>query len=148
MPALGAASAPSPAPSPDRTALASASAGERNVAELGELPAALAGVADAARANDYGAVLRLVEKHFDAATEAQDVLQAARRVEHVAIERSERRKGKIQERWKLGDQLGAYDLIRLMIDDFRGTQLEPSLREWSDRVRTDLVTRGVLIAGR
>jgi len=124
------------------------SAADRNVTELGDVPTALAGVADAARTNDYGAVLRIVEKHLDGATEAPDALASARRIEHLAIERSERRKAKIQERWRLGDQVGAYDLIRHMVDDFRGTQLENSLREWSDRVRTDLVTRGFLVAAR
>ena len=50
--------------------------------------------------------------------------------------------------WKLGDQVGAYELIRKIVEDFRGTQLEAPLREWADRVRADLVTRGMLAAGR
>lgn len=144
MPAIGA--APTNLGSP--AAPIAAGGGERNVTELGEVPAALAGVADAARQNDYGAVLRIVEKHLDAAKDANDVVQAASRIEKIAIQRSERRKAKIQERWKLGDQIGAYDQIGVMIEDFRGTQIEAELRGWSDRVKADLVARHMITASR
>ncbi len=103
---------------------------------------------DAARANDYGAVLRLVEHHVDATTDRPEVIEAAHRIERIAIERSERRKQKIQERWRLGDPIGAYRQIGEMADDFRGTQLEGPLREWSGRVHADLVARGSLVASR
>ena len=139
-PAIGAGLAPA--------APVAAGGGERNVTELGDVPAALAGVADAARQNDYGAVLRIVEKHLDAAKDANDVVQAAGRIEKIAIQRSERRKAKIQDRWRLGDQIGAYEQIGVMIEDFRGTQIEAELRGWSDRVKADLVARQMIAASR
>ncbi|MFO0933789.1 MAG: TlpA disulfide reductase family protein [Planctomycetota bacterium] len=143
-PAIGAAPTNLGGPS----APVAAGGGERNVAELGEIPSALTGVADAARQNDYGAVLRIVQKHLDAATDTTEVVQAANRIEAIAIQRSERRKAKIQERWKLGDQIGAYDQIGVMIEDFRGTSLERSLKEWSERVKADLVARHVIASSR
>ena len=143
-PAVGA--APKTLGSP--AAPVAAGGGERNVTELGELPSALAGVADAARQNDYGAVLRIVQKHLDAATDTTDVVKAAQRIEAIAVDRSERRKAKIQDRWKLGDQVGAYDQIGVMVEDFRGTSLERPLKEWAERVKADLVARHVIAASR
>lgn len=142
-PAIGAAPTTLGAPAP-----VAAGGSERNVTELGEIPPALAGVADAARQNDYGAVLRIVEQHFDDKADSAEVVRAAHRIEDIAIQRSERRKLKIQERWKLGDQRGAYEQIGVMVEDFRGTRLERPLREWADRVRADLLARGVIAASR
>lgn len=155
-PAVGAGGAPAAGPSPGTArvtpavvgaALPPVDAGERNVSELGEVPSALAGVKELARRNDYGGVLRLVEAHFDEVAHAADVVSAAHRIERIAIERSERRKQRIRDRWALGDQAGAYEMLLSMVEDFRATSLERPLREWSDRVRADLASRGQL-AGR
>lgn len=122
-------------------------AGERNISELGEVPSALAGAKELARRNDYGGVLRLVEGHFDETVHAAEVVAAAHRIERIAIERSERRKQRIRDRWALGDPAGAYEMLLSMVEDFRATTLERPLREWSERVRADLASRGQL-AGR
>lgn len=147
-PAIGSSGGGSPAVSGAPLAPVAAGGGEHNVKELGDVPAALAGVSDAARQNDYGEVLRIVQKHLDAAVDTTEVVRAAQRIETIAVERSERRKAKIQDRWRLGDQVGAYAQIGVMIEDFRGTSLERPLREWSERVRADLVARHVIAASR
>lgn len=115
-----------------------------NVDELGQLPPALSRARAAAARNDYGEVLRIAQAHLDEASNPAPVVAAASRLERIAIDRSERRKWKIQDRWRLGDQVGAYHQILAFVVDFHGTSIESPLREWAERVRADLVARRVI----
>jgi peroxiredoxin len=92
-----------------------------NVEELGSVPAALAGVTAAARANDYGLVLRLVEGHLDAAKDGPEVVSAATRIRAVARTRFDRRVARVRGRWSGGDRAGALREARAVETDFAGT---------------------------
>jgi peroxiredoxin len=107
-------------------ALARAKANED---ELGAVPAALAGVAAAARANDYGLVLRLVEPRLDPARDPADVVAAAARIRSVARNRFDRRVARVRARFDAGDRAGALREARAVVSDFRDTSAFPAARE-------------------
>ncbi|MCC7137303.1 MAG: TlpA family protein disulfide reductase [Planctomycetes bacterium] len=132
------------APAPVVAASSSASSAERNVAELGEVPSALAAAKDAAARNDYGAVLRVVEAHLDADADPADVVAAARRIQTVAKRRCETREARIEERWSRGDRVGAYEALVVAAEDFHGTTCAAHLEARVKAVRDYLVREGIV----
>jgi peroxiredoxin len=127
---LGAAAAhPAAAPTP-----AAPAAREARIRELGDVPVALGLVKDAAGDNDYGAVLRIVEKHLGTAGEPEAVLAAARRIKDVALEHAGVRLSRIEATWAAGDHRGAYEHLVRMADDFRGTEYGAALAQRAQRV--------------
>jgi peroxiredoxin len=101
-------------------ALAAARA-QANVEELGSVPAALAGVSAAARNNDYGLVLRLVEGHLDTTKDGPDVVAAATRIRTIAKTRFARRVSRVRSRWDGGDRAGALREAKSVVSDFANT---------------------------
>jgi thiol-disulfide isomerase/thioredoxin len=104
---------------------------ERNVTELGTVPAVLVAVKAHAYANDYGAVMRVVEAHLDAAKETADVVAAARRIHEIAKRRYENRVRRARERWDAGDRAGAWADVKAIVRDFKGTSVERVLQTWA-----------------
>lgn len=102
---------------------------ERRIAELGEVPPALAAAKDAAGARDYGQVLRVVEAHLDPAKDAPAVVTAAKRIQALALERYYARARRIIEVWNV-DRAAAWQAVDVFQADFRGTSKEASTAEW------------------
>jgi peroxiredoxin len=114
----------------------------QNVSELGPLPPELASLADAARANDYGEVLRRLEAKTDADSTGE--LAAARsRVRAIARARFENRVARIRARWRTVDYRGAYAEVRALAHDFRGTELEGWTDAWVRRYEASPVVRAL-----
>ncbi len=107
---------------------------ERNCREVGVVPAALNEALGAARANDYGQVLRVAQAHEDPSANAPDVVAAAKRLDEIARVRAAARLARIERRWREGDPRGAYESLIRMTEDFRGTDLERPLAERCHRV--------------
>lgn len=103
---------------------------DRNIKELGDVPAALAAVKDAAGNNDYGQVLRIVEAHLDATKDTADVVAAAGRIRAIVSVRFLKRSEKIVAKWGTGDHAGAWRMIQSFEDDFKGTSFAPQLAAW------------------
>jgi peroxiredoxin len=106
-----------------------ASATVRNANELGEVPAAIAAAREAAQRNDYGEVLRVVEAHLDA-TKEPSVAPAARRVQALALQRFDNRIERIKARWATGDYVGAFQDVKRLASDFRGTSKSAWIASW------------------
>jgi peroxiredoxin len=113
----------------------------RNLDELGDLPAALADAREAARGNDYGEVLRQAEAHLDPSRETPDVLAAAGRARRVALARYDLRLARIEHRWAMHDERGAYLALLAMAQDFHDTTVERPLIERAHRVYAVLAGR-------
>lgn len=103
---------------------------ERNIKELGEVPASLVAVKEAAGANDYGQVLRLVEAHLDPAKDPHDVVAHAKRIQAIAWGRFTKRSEKLMSVWNTGDHGTAWRLIAVFEADFAGTSVAPNIAKW------------------
>jgi peroxiredoxin len=129
-----AAAASVPTAAPVEAPPAGAAARDARIRELGDVPAALTPVKDAAAENDYGAVLRIVEKHLASPGEAANVMAASRRIRDIALEHAAVRLSRIEGAWAAGDRRGAYDRLLHMVDDFRGTEYGTGLAQRAKRV--------------
>ena len=103
---------------------------DRNIKELGEVPATLAAAKDAAGVNDYGQVLRVVEPHLDGTKDTADVVAAAKRIQAVAIARYRKRGEKIIAVWNSGDHAAAWRMIGAFEADFKGTSVAAAIAAW------------------
>jgi peroxiredoxin len=106
---------------------------DRNVAELGEVPDALAAVRPAVARNDYGEVARVVRDHFDVSRDGRTVVEAAGRIENLARRRWTNRAEAIRARWNDGDTRGAWEEMRVLAADFRATKFGDATVDWSER---------------
>jgi peroxiredoxin len=106
---------------------------DRNVSELGDVPAALAGVREAAARNDYGAVARLVRDHKDPRRDGNAVAQASVRIENIARERWNHRAERVRARWDGGDPAGAWADLARLADDFHDTKFGDATLAWRDQ---------------
>lgn len=102
---------------------------ERNLKELGEVPAELAAVKDAAGANDYGLVLRIVEPRLDASKYPSALVAAARRIQAVALEHYAARQRRIAAGMAI-DRAAAWRAVDAFVADFQGTSRAAALAEW------------------
>jgi peroxiredoxin len=122
------ASVPPRATPPAGTATA-LSRGERNVRELGEVPPALSEAREAARRNDYGAVLRVAARARPGTADAA----AAERMRAIALRRFENRVRHAQDLWSRADYAGSYAEALAIARDFRGTERATWAATWVAR---------------
>jgi peroxiredoxin len=102
-------------------AAAGGSKRDKNILELGTVPAALSGVVDAAGKNDYGQVARVLRDHRDATKDEAAVLEAAARIERIVEQRWANRVERIRRRMDAGDRAGASSDLQRLISDFHDT---------------------------
>jgi thiol-disulfide isomerase/thioredoxin len=130
------------AASPPRAAVPgrTLSGADRNVAELGVVPAALSGVVAPARRNDYGEVLRVLSSVRDASPE---VAAASERIREVALRRIDNRVRRAQDRWERRDVAGAYTEVAALAHDLRGTERETWAATWLRRLDQTVAVRAM-----
>ena len=94
---------------------------ERNVRELGTVPAVLQGVVEAAAENDYGQVARVVRDHKDATKDGAGVAEAAVRIEKIVEQRWANRVDRIRRAGSAGD-------VQRLMADFHDTAFAEKTR--------------------
>ena len=94
---------------------------DRNIQELGTVPAALSAVVDAAGQNDYGQVARVLREHQDATKDGAAVVEAAARIQRIVEQRWANRVDRIRRRMDGGDRAGATGDLQRLLADFHDT---------------------------
>jgi peroxiredoxin len=114
---------------------------ERNVAELGDVPAELADASVAAARNDYGEVLRILRRREGSLSGPGAA--SARRLREVAMRRFDNRVQRVQERWRRADYSGSFEEVRALARDFQGTEREAWAQTWVRRYEGDPLVRSL-----